>query len=330
MIAVLFIFLAFKDISFKSLISDSLRANLGILLITLVVVLFSHFIRALRWRVILQELKKDISVVDTWGSIMVGYLVNNFVPRLGELVRAYTTGRLEETSVSGVLGTIVLERLFDMLSAGLLFGVALATYRGEISTAFPFLKFAGFILIAGSLAVGATLYIMTVSERAHRWLMNVVSFVLPKRFHDKAEGMIASFLSSFSLLRSPGSLLKITLYTALVWIAYVFTLYIPFHAFASMSGLTIYDAFLLILITSIAWMIPTPGAVGVYHLFVSQSLTRLFGVRPDISLAYATLTHLFGYVGITVIGSVFVLVFSQRLRLSSMRKLFKAGDEGEK
>lgn len=329
-IALLFVFIAFKDISFSSLIRDALKANFGILLLTTAVVLSSHVIRALRWRVILRELKKEISLIDTWGSVMVGYLANNFVPRLGELVRAYSTGRLESISVSGVFGTIVLERLFDMLSAGILFGLALSTYSGHITQTFPFLKFAGFILIAGSVAAGATLYIATTFPKARGWLMTAVKFLLPKRFHDRAEDTVGSFLTLFLLLRSPRCMLEISIYTAFVWIAYVFTLYIPFFAFGATSGLTLYDAFILILITSIAWMIPTPGAVGVYHLFVSQSLIKLFGVSPDQALAYATLTHLFGYVAITVVGSIFLFAFAQKLKVRSIRRLWQGSEEIEK
>jgi len=143
LIAALFVVFAFWGISFKSLIRDSLRANFYILFLTVIVVLFSHLLRAFRWRVILQELKQDISLVDTWGSIMVGYLFNNFVPRLGEIVRAYATGKLEDVSVSGVFGTIVLERLFDMLSVGVLFGLALFMYHGDLISSFPFLRIAG-------------------------------------------------------------------------------------------------------------------------------------------------------------------------------------------
>ncbi len=328
LIAALFIFFAFRGISFKSLIQDAVHANIYILILTTVVVLFDHFLRALRWRVILREVKKDISVVDTWGAIMVGYLVNNFVPRLGELVRAYTTGRLEGVPVSGVFGTIVLERLLDMLSAGILLGIALATYGGNIIGAFPFLRLAGVVLIVGSVTVGAVLYVAATVRKANEILIKLAHLFVPKRLRKRAEGIIASFLSSFSILHSPKSILWIVFYTALVWIVYVFTMYIPFFAFKSASMLTFYDAFILILIASIAWMIPSPGALGVYHLFVSQAMTRFFNVPSDESLAYATLTHLFGYVAITIVGAVFAFIFSQRLKIRSVGKLLDVEEKG--
>lgn len=258
---------------------------------------------------------------------MVGYLINNFVPRLGEIVRAYTTGRLEETPVSGVLGTIVLERLLDMLSAGILLGIALATYGGGIISVFPFVRIAGVVLIAGSVAVGAILYIAATVKKASELLIKLAHLLVPKRSQKRAEGIIASFLSSFSILHSPTSILWIAFYTALVWIVYVFTMYIPFFAFKTASMLTFYDAFILILIASIAWMIPSPGALGVYHLFVSQAMTRFFHVPPDESLAYATLTHLFGYIAITIVGATFAFIFAQRLHIKSIRRLFKTEEE---
>lgn len=328
LIAAFFVFLAFRGISFKSLLHDALQANFFILVITVTVVLFSHFLRALRWRVILKEIKSEVSLIDAWGSIMVGYLLNNFVPRLGELVRAYTTGKLEKTTVSGVFGTIVLERLFDMLSAGILFGVALATYNAEIVKAFPILRWGGIFLIACSLAMGAVLYAAATMKTANDLLMKFIAFVVPKRFSKKVGEIVGSFLSPFSILHSPKSLVSVTFYTALIWVVYIFTIYIPFFAFKTMSSLTFYDSFIITMITSIAWTLPSPGGLGVYHLLVSQALIRFFAVSPDEALAFATLTHLFGYVAITIVGTVFAFIFTQRLKIHSVRKLLE--DEEKK
>jgi hypothetical protein len=327
LIAGLFVFVAFRGISFKSLLHDALNANFFILIVTTFVGLLGIFIRGLRWRVILQEIKPGISVVDTWGSLMVGYLMNNFVPRLGEIVRAYTTGKVEDMRVSGVLGTIVLERLFDMLSAGILFGIALATYGGNIVSTFPFLRLAGVVLIAGSVIVGVTFYVAATVRSANNLLVKFIRFAVPRKFSQKVEEVINSFLSSFSLLHSPRSLLMVTIYTALIWIVYTFQIYIPFFAFRSTSVLTFYDSFVLGMITTMAWVIPSPGALGVYHLFVSQTLTRLFGVVPDEALAYATLTHLFGYVAITIVGAIFAFIFTQRLKIRSVGKLLEEEEE---
>ncbi len=323
LIAAFFVFFAFKGIAFHALLRDALRANYYVLLATVAVVLLSHVVRAMRWRVILQELKEDVSLVDTWGSIMVGYLFNNFVPRLGEIVRAYATGRLEDISVSGVLGTIVLERLFDMLSAGILFGLALFMYHGNFIESFPYLRLAGVIMVGGSLAVGTVLYVASVSEKFQRTLMRIIAAVLPKKLAGKAESVILSFLTSFKLLRSGKRLALASLYTAIIWVVYVYTLYIPFFAFGfgARLHLTFYDAFLLILVTSIAWSVPSPGGAGVYHLFVSQALMAISGVPKDEALAYATLTHLFGYIAITVVGGIFAIIFTRKLKSRSLGKL---------
>lgn len=329
LVAALFVFFAFRGISLKSLLQDALGANFYVLIVTVLVVLFSHFLRALRWRVILKELKHEISVIDTWGSIMVGYMMNNFVPRLGELVRAYTTGSLEEVRVSGVLGTIVLERLFDMVSAGMLFGLALFIYHGNLIESFPFLRAAGVILIAGSILAGSFFYVASVSDKFQKMTMRAVEFLLPRKVATKAESVILSFLESFRLLRSGRSIAVVLFYTALIWLVYIFTMYIPFFAFAFGSALhlTLYDAFLLILVTTIAWIVPSPGGVGVYQFFVSQALMVISHVPRPEALAYATLTQLLGYIAITIVGAIFSLIFTRRLKVKSISKLIRAEEE---
>lgn len=328
-IAALFVYFAFRGISFKSLLHDALRANFLLLVLSTIMVLFTHFLRGLRWRVILQELKEDVSVVDTWGGVMVGYLINNFVPRLGEIVRGYTTSKLEKVSMSGVLGTIVLERLFDFVSTGVLVGAALFSYSGSLTTSFPFLRAAGLMLIAGSLAMGTILYIASVSGKFKEIILRSIKFILPKRSAEKTESIVLSFLTSFRILKSGRRLGIILLYTVVIWAVLIYSTYLPFFAFGfgARLHLTMYDAFLLLIIITMAWMVPSPGATGVYHLFVSQALVNIANVPKDEALAYATLTHLLGYVGITIVGAVFALIFTQRLRVKSVRKLFKVDED---
>lgn len=309
------------------MLHDALHANFFILIAATIVALFSLFLRALRWRVILQEVKPKISTIDTYGSLMVGYMLNNFVPRLGEIVRAYTTGKIENARVSAVLGTIVIERLFDMLSAGILAGIVLATYEGNIIGTFPYLKYAGIMLVVLSAAIGVAFYVAATVKAANNLLMRFIRFVVPGRFSQKIESLANSFLSSFSMLHSPRRLLAVLSYTVLIWGVYFLQVYIPFLAFDSTSRLVFYDAFILGMVATVSWLIPSPGALGVYHLFVSQALTRLFGVAQDEALAYATLTHLFGYIAITIVGAIFAFIFTQRLKIRSVGKLLQAEEE---
>jgi len=155
--------------------------------------------------------------------------------------------------------------------------------------------------------------------------MRMVETALPKRLIGKAESVIMSFLVSFRLLKS-GKRLGITcIYSVLIWIVYILTLYIPFFAFGfgARLHLTLYDAVLLTLVTSIAWSVPSPGGAGVYHLFVSQALMIISGVPKDEALTYATLTHLFGYVAITIVGAIFTLIFMRRLGTRSLGGLLR-------
>ena len=329
MIAAFFVYFAFSGISFPSLVRDSLKANFCILLATVVIVLLGQFIRALRWRAILQELKEDASTINAWGGIMVGYLTNNFFPQVGDVVRGYITGRAEDVRVSGVFGTIVLEKLFDMISSGILFGAALSLYNGELIRTFPFLRIAGVVLISGSLVIGGFLYAASVSDKIQKRLFHLVAVILPERFALRVDSIMLSFLASFALLRSKKRVGTVSFYTALFWLVYMFTMYVPFFAFSfgTVYHLNLYDAFLLMLVTSIAYTLPSPGGIGVYHLLVSQALMIISGIPRLEALAYASLTFLFGYVAITIVGSVFVFVFARKLKVRSLATLFKKDEE---
>ncbi len=81
----------------------------------------SHLIRAWRWKYLLQPIKKDISLRNAFSVTMIGYLINNVVPRLGEFVRPYAMKKLEGVSKSATMGTIILERIQDIVHSRLLF-----------------------------------------------------------------------------------------------------------------------------------------------------------------------------------------------------------------
>lgn len=332
LVAALFAYFAFRGIDFNSLIHDSLRANLYLILLTVLIVLLSHFIRALRWRAIIMQLKDEVSAVDVWGSMEVGYLFSNFLPQLGEVVRGYLTGRLEDVRVSGVFGTIVLERLFDMISSGILFGLALAFYDGELIRSFPILRAAGVFLVAGAVIAGGLLYTASISERVQKMLLRLVGKLLPAKFARRVEAVILSFLSSFRLLRSGRRVGVVSFYTALMWLAYIFAMYVPLFAFpfSAATHPTFFDAFLLMLVGSAAWTLPSPGGIGVYHLFVSRALRIIAGVPMVEALAYASVTFLLAYMASTLVGSVFIVIFARRMKTSFLGNLFsKRAPAGE-
>jgi uncharacterized protein (TIRG00374 family) len=117
-LAIVFLYIAFYDVDFSEVLNIVSHANLLWVLIFIAVTMLGHYFRALRWKYILNSVKPNTSMKNLFGSLMVGYGVNCVTPKLGEVTRAVLVGKWEGLSRSSMFGTVILERIIDIISMG--------------------------------------------------------------------------------------------------------------------------------------------------------------------------------------------------------------------
>lgn len=317
-LALLFLYFAFKDVDLKLLLSTLSSANYFWIFVFFLIQVISHIIRAWRWRYLLNHIKQNIPVRNLFSSVMIGYLVNNFIPRGGEIARPYALSKLENIPVSSALATVIVERVLDVLTLLLLLIFILIYNYDSLIYNFPWLETAVIIaLIFSALGIGFLIVLSIKTDFAFKIITKFTS-MLPKKIAEKIEALIAAFVEGLLVIKNPKSYLNIALGTALLWFAYTMQYYIPFYAFnmANTYSLTIMSALILNSILAIGIMIPVPGATGTYHAFCIQALTGLFAVDVATAAAYGTVTHAVGLIGITVIGLIFFL--KDNIKLSNI------------
>jgi len=321
-LALLFLYLAFRGSDFEKLQLALRDANYFWALLAIPCLFISSIFRALRWRLLLNPIKKDISVGNLFSSLMIGYMVNNALPRVGELVRPYNLGRLEKISKSAVFGTVLVERILDLLSFLLCLAVIFLFYQSALAQAFPWLTGASIILSIITVgAFGFFAFLLGRRDLAFRWLRKLMKPFSPT-LEQKVENLLHSFLDGFLIIRQPGQYLMIAMQTAIIWLWYALMTYLPFYAFRMVGtySLSFGSAIVIMVISAIGFIIPVPGATGTYHWVTRECLVRLFGVDVEVALSYATVTHLLGFVSITVVGLLYFLRdhlrFSEAIRAS--------------
>src|SRR5579872_635529 len=127
-LAAFFVWLSLKDMDRKSWaqLRDALdRANYWLLVPVLGLLLVSHWLRALRWRQLIQPMGYDPSRLNCFLGVMIGYFVNLGAPRLGEVIKCTILARYEKVSADKLVGTIVAERAFDVVCLMTVFGLTL-------------------------------------------------------------------------------------------------------------------------------------------------------------------------------------------------------------
>ena len=118
---------AFQKINITEFWSHLSSVNYGLFLFAMGLMIFSVLVRAYRWKLILKPFE-NFRINPLFGSTMLGYFGNSVLPfRIGEVLRGYSLSRVSPLSFSVTMGTIILERILDMLGLILLIGIFMVT-----------------------------------------------------------------------------------------------------------------------------------------------------------------------------------------------------------
>lgn len=270
--------------------------------------LMSHFVRALRWRLLFKPLKHSPTVNNTFGAVMVTYLANLAVPRLGEVMRCAMLRTSEKIPMEKSLGTVVTERIIDML---MFVVIVLLGFLLMFSSVKDFIydslsqKFSSLPTLAGIAAAGMILLaiLFVVYKLFHDKLMN---FSLYRKGVEMLQGCVDGVKSILHL--GPKSTLLFLLYSLIIYFLYIAGGWVILNAFADTEQLGFQTAFVIYLFGSVGMMI-SQGGLGAYPVLVWQALA-LYGIGESTGLACGWLLWGSQQVVVLAIGLVYLIYFS--------------------
>lgn len=296
-ISALFLILALRGVDLPAAWRATLTTQKGYLLAGWGCLLVSYLVRSWRWRIILVPIRQ----VPLWSVLrvfMAGFLANNVLPaRMGEIVRAYALGQTAQLSTAAALGTIAVERVFDVAMALLLLaGGAAFGLLGSVGNS---LWLGG--MLVGVLALGL-LILALWGEPLSDLLERVVGRLSPswgRRLADLARSFVQGLRSIGSVVRA----LRVAFWSAASWglfMAYAYFVLMAFGLSISLAG----AAFLLGL-AGLGVSIPSaPGSVGTLEYAYILGL-QLLGIGDDTTRASFALTyHVLEWVTTCVLGLV--------------------------
>lgn len=287
------LYLAFKGIDFHKVIENFSYISWFWVVLLAITITLSHFVRALRWRVMLYSVKKDTSIKNLFGALMVGYGVNCAIPRLGEITRAVLLGRWEGLSRTSMLGTVIVERVIDMIALAVSLAISVIIYSGDLYISFPWLKSSLYVLmLILAAAVFFLLLIIKFKEKFSRFIIKIVEKISHK-LANKLAYIFEMLIDGFSSLKGVNNYLLTFGLTTLIMMNYALNSYLGFYTLHMNNIKPIsYDmGWILMSISAIGSVIPTPGGTGSYHALAISVLVLLFGFGSEIAAAYAILTH---------------------------------------
>jgi glycosyltransferase 2 family protein len=320
LISAAFLYFAFRGVQFHE-VGDALRrANYIWLLPAVGAIVLSITLRAVRWRLLFYP-NDDLRFSSVFGSLNVGYLVNDILPmRLGEVVRAYLLGQLEGVSATRALSTVAVERVLDMVVT-----------LGFLAALLPFVDLpAGAALkieIVTALAVGALLVMLVAGAKPSQThaLAGLITKRLPAKLADRLHGVLDSFLGGFAVLSRPGVAAQLVVLSVVLWALAALGMY--FVLFAFHLYLTPAAPLFVLALVSLSFVVPaSPGHVGVFHV-AAQSALVAFDVSDSDALSYAFVAHIVAFVPPMVMGAAYL--WRAGISWDRVFAFRRGGDQGE-
>lgn len=287
-------------------------ASKGWLVAMAILAMISHVVRAERWRILMVPAGYKTKLSYSFLSLMIGYLINLVVPRGGEVSRCYNLYKLDKVPIEISFGTVVVERIVDLLCLVL---IILAAFIVEHERLFNFINslplnsasqsskfFLLGYLLCGMLALGGVAY--WIIKRSKK-----LNDFVKKTWTGFKEGLLSVFKLENKTL--------FIFYSLFIWFLYFLMSYTVLMAFPQTEHLG-FDAVLsLFAIGSIAMAAPLPGGTGSYHVLVPKGLVFLYFVPEPDAIAFTFIFHGWQTIIVIVAGAISLLISSLLIKGNS-------------
>ncbi len=300
------LWLLFKNQDISALYQKLLSSNYILVVGSIVLAMISHWVRAYRWRMLINPLGYRVSTFRTFLAVMVGYVANLLLPRMGEVVKCGVLNKLEKVPLTKSFGTVVVERIIDLMMLIILLSMTfILEYKliksfmlDWISSIYEKIQDAQFLLlIFGVFLVVGVAFII--------WLFKKKNSTIAS----KAKAFLKELIEGLLSIRKIENKLMFWLSTITIWILYYAMSYIVVFAIPETAGLSMVAGLAILSMGSIGMTAPVQGGIGAYHFMVSSILV-LYGVDYEDGLAFATILHAAQTLGVIAVGSVSMIITS--------------------
>ena len=283
---------ALRGLDPDSIKESILRANYSWLAVTMLLSVLGYFSRAYRWQMQLAASRHRAPYWEVYHAMMVGYLANIVLPRMGEVIRCSVLRRTSGVPVDVSLGTVITERVIDVVVLlGLLGSTLLLDFNkfwgfvhgllfdkyDSLAASRPTLLAVGGLTLAALLLFGYLLFRHLERLRQHTLFVKVMNFV---------KGLLAGI---FSILKLENKSIFL-LHTAFTWIVYYLMDYLAFFCFPETYNLDMKAGLAVLTFGAFGMAAPVAGGIGPFHVMV-QSTLLVYGISKEAGIAYALVVH---------------------------------------
>ena len=304
-IGITLLILAFKGQDLNRLISDLQKAHYGWVAASLTTMFLGHILRAFRWRMMISSLGQGTpSMLNTIYAVIIGYLANLALPRMGEVSRCGVINKTDNIAVAKLIGTVIVERIIDLLMLTIFIAFSIFFQFDVIS---EFLYRDVFLKLNGSTA-NLTILIFAA---AMFFIALLFFYILMKKKKWGIRNQLYNlFMDLKSGILSVKDLKNKTVFISssiMIWLLYWISCYLCFFALDSTANLGILPALSTLVFSSIGMIAPVQGGIGAFHWMVSEGL-EIYNIPKSEGLAYALLIHSSQTILILFTGAISLII----------------------
>lgn len=315
-ISLIFLYLAFRKVDLPRLWAVINSAHLWPLYLVVVIAFLQYIIRALRWGILLEPIKK-VAFPNCFLCVLVGFAANCIFPaRLGEFVRAGCLGKKEDIKGGVVFGSIVVDRFFDGFTLLLILVIGLmgTTFLPDWKALGDGLKTAGVLVLIGYLFLIICLVGFKLKASFFFDLLDRILFFIPSSVRKKVIDTLWHFSMGLVLIKSPSKWILAVFYSFLLWLTHLYQIQLIESALN--VSLPFISTCIILALASFGAMIPSgPGFIGTFHLAVQYGF-MIYGIPKEEALSAAILWHASTVLPTILFGAA--AVFSLRLPLGRL------------
>ena len=274
---------SFRKIDLSELWNDIKTANYSWMFLSLLCLAISLYFRALRWNIQIEALGYKTRASSTYGAVLIAYLANCIFPRLGEVARCSVLKRKENIPFDKTLGSVISERIIDLLVLFLLAFLVIVFQWGLLGGLItkwmkPLVNKLGnniLLAIVALVLVIAGIYVIIKLCKRNKKLASI--------WHGFTDG-----LKSVITMKKKW---RFVLYTLAVWGFYVLMTWLPFYMLTETSHLGVVEAVTLLGIATMGIVAPVPGGIGTYHFIAITLLSGFYGISEQTAGSFAAINH---------------------------------------
>lgn len=317
---------ALKGMEFKKIAGYFSKANYLWVFAASIFGILAYWFRAVRWNLLLEPMGYEISTSNSFWTISFGYLMNLTIPRSGELARSTALFGVENVPVEKSFGTIILERVVDLICMMGFLGLTLIFKYKAIVAFYDYVtkqkeqsgvesSNSKLYIVAGIFAVFAILFFL--------FRKKLSQFSIYQKVIDFGKGIIHGLTSIFKMKQKG----KFIAYTLGIWVSYYLAAYVVCFALPETSQFTFADGFFIIVVGTLGMMVPASGGIGAFHFALKIGIMALFlsmGKNPEeggeVGLSYAFISHTMQLVIMLVMGVISIPVLAKARNAAVKRK----------